>query len=560
MRRKIITFIASVFTVLALSIVSIGSSFVPELSAQAAITKLSLKVKFVQSDARSIADMINELRTGSDAWYLNEDGSRHTCSGLTALQLEDGLEQAAMQRAAELAVSYSHTRPNGERCFNAIKDQISYNAWMGENIAYGYKSASSVNMAWREDNEDYSGQGHRRNMLGENFSYIGIGHVVYDGIDFWAEEFGSQPASGVSYSLSDGIQNVTIDADDSSIDISKFTQNDENTTDETDKSNNNDGGSNDNNGNTITDNGSNNNNTGTKTIVKTSDTLNIFDYSESMYEGDTQTIKAQTGRNSKIIFSSSDSSIVQVTNQDFDWYSLSYCADIKGIKPGTATITAFAPGDENYNDAALSFDVTVKFDDRNQRTVTFNSNGGNYITPVTYMDGIFRNAPVPLRDGYTFKGWADNLGNYITEGMKFSSDLTLTAVWEENENHDENTNENNDTNNSTTYDQGNNTSENDETSDDEKRTVTVPSRISSIKIKKSGKNKIKISWKKNESDVTYQVVVNVGKKKYSKTTRAGSITVKAKKKQKVTVRIRSIRYDTEGASIASEWSKKTKKI
>ena len=36
-------------------------------------------------------------------------------------------------------------------------------------------------LGWREDEEDYNGQGHRRNMLNENFTAIGMGHVYYNG-------------------------------------------------------------------------------------------------------------------------------------------------------------------------------------------------------------------------------------------------------------------------------------------------------------------------------------------------------------------------------------------
>ena len=41
----------------------------------------------------------------------------------------------------------------------------------------------------REDEEDYDGQGHRRNMLYQGFTRIGIGHVIYNGIDFWTQIF-----------------------------------------------------------------------------------------------------------------------------------------------------------------------------------------------------------------------------------------------------------------------------------------------------------------------------------------------------------------------------------
>ncbi len=143
--------------------------------------------QYNQTEARSMLDMINKFRTGSEAWYWNEDDTTKTLlSDLDKFTYDYELEKVAMKRAAELAVSFSHTRPNGQSCFTA------YDMWYsskGENIAYGQSSASSVFVAWREDDYMYSGQGHRRNMLSGRFNRIGIGCFVYQGVKYWAQEF-----------------------------------------------------------------------------------------------------------------------------------------------------------------------------------------------------------------------------------------------------------------------------------------------------------------------------------------------------------------------------------
>ena len=75
------------------------------------------------------------------------------------------MEKVAMQRAAEIALAWGHERPNGRSTWSAY-DECGYERWsVGENIAAGHTSAYSAYVAWREDNEAYSGQGHRRNML-----------------------------------------------------------------------------------------------------------------------------------------------------------------------------------------------------------------------------------------------------------------------------------------------------------------------------------------------------------------------------------------------------------
>lgn len=56
-------------------------------------------------------------------------------------------------------------------------------------IAAGYNSAEAVHMGWREDNDNYAGQGHRRNMLSSKYNCVGIGHVYCNGFHYWVEEF-----------------------------------------------------------------------------------------------------------------------------------------------------------------------------------------------------------------------------------------------------------------------------------------------------------------------------------------------------------------------------------
>lgn len=143
-----------------------------------------------QTEARSMLQMVNSFRTGSEAWYWNSDNSTKTyCSGLSKYVYDYDLEAAAMQRAAEIAISFAHTRPSGEQWYSLLNNKGRYT--MGENIAAGYTSAESVYMGWREDYDDYAGQGHRRNMLSSSFTAIGIGHFIYNGRHYWVQEFGA---------------------------------------------------------------------------------------------------------------------------------------------------------------------------------------------------------------------------------------------------------------------------------------------------------------------------------------------------------------------------------
>lgn len=149
----------------------------------------SVSCQVNSQSARDMLPMINSWRTGGSAWYWNKgDGSKHQCGKMSALTYDYKLEAIALQRAYEIAVSFSHVRPNGEDCFTCTAGSTGSS---GENIAAGNSTTSAVFDQWKEENKKYSGQGHRRNMLSSSFTAIGIAHVVYQGVHYWVQEFGN---------------------------------------------------------------------------------------------------------------------------------------------------------------------------------------------------------------------------------------------------------------------------------------------------------------------------------------------------------------------------------
>ena len=160
-----------------------------------AYDEIEVEVTYFQTEARSMQEMVNDFRTGDEAWVWDETNTSKIYSGsLKTLKYDYTLEKIAMQRAAELAVSYSHTRPDGTSCFTAY-EELDYRIYSaGENIAMGFTSVASMFDGWKEDDEDYSGQGHRRNMLSSGFTHIGIACVQYNGVRYWAMEL-AKPAN-----------------------------------------------------------------------------------------------------------------------------------------------------------------------------------------------------------------------------------------------------------------------------------------------------------------------------------------------------------------------------
>ncbi len=175
-----------------------------------------LEPVFHQSDARKELALVNEFRTGGDAWYWNEDNSEKIPTGkLPALTYDYALEKVAMQRAAEIAVYYSHTRPDGREPWTAYSDRNYSSSYKAENIAYGQSSYSVVFNAWREENAYYKGQGHRRNMLNSHHTAVGFGCVEYNGILYWTQEFSDSVNSSTETPAADykGTANIRVTMD-----------------------------------------------------------------------------------------------------------------------------------------------------------------------------------------------------------------------------------------------------------------------------------------------------------------------------------------------------------
>lgn len=155
------------------------------------IKSVNIHVRYGQSEARSLLGMVNSLRQSmADAWYWKEGNTeKYECKSLRPLVYDYGLEEAAMRRAAEIALIYDHNRPDGRNYWTVFDDRGLSVGASAENIAVGYSSVSEVNKAWTEADQKYEGQGHRRNRLSGKYIAMGVGHVTYNGRQYWVELF-----------------------------------------------------------------------------------------------------------------------------------------------------------------------------------------------------------------------------------------------------------------------------------------------------------------------------------------------------------------------------------
>ena len=98
-------------------------------------------------------------------------------AGLEPYETHDTAMEFAQIRAEELAVKYSHTRPNGD----STGDYGQYT--FGENIAYGQKTPEEVVGDWM------ASPGHRSAIMSSEDEYFGVGVYKSGGTIYWTQEF-----------------------------------------------------------------------------------------------------------------------------------------------------------------------------------------------------------------------------------------------------------------------------------------------------------------------------------------------------------------------------------
>jgi predicted outer membrane repeat protein len=144
-------------------------------------------------DASDAYRYLNDFRCEENVWYWNYDDTTQSHVNnndtvwLKPLERDVELENTAKIRAKEISEFFSHTRPDGTKCFTAFPDDL---LDMGENIAYGYGTCFDVTEGWKETNDTYQYQGHRRNMLQADYNCVGIAGYKINGVIYWVQNFG----------------------------------------------------------------------------------------------------------------------------------------------------------------------------------------------------------------------------------------------------------------------------------------------------------------------------------------------------------------------------------
>ena len=132
-----------------------------------------------RADAAEINQMVQEV--------IRLTNIERAKVGSAPLQYHEGLQKAAMVRAKEISISFSHTRPNGTDSSTATAE-FGVGGDAGENIAMGYDSPEAVMRGW------LNSPGHRAALLSEGETHIGVGFYQNDyGTYFWTQNFANNP-------------------------------------------------------------------------------------------------------------------------------------------------------------------------------------------------------------------------------------------------------------------------------------------------------------------------------------------------------------------------------
>ena len=107
--------------------------------------------------------------------------------GEAPLQYHAGLQKAAMLRAKEISIKFSHDRPDGTDSSTALYEN-GVGCSDGENIARGYTSPEAVVQGWMNS------LGHKAAILSPTATHIGVGFYQNSyGTYFWVQDFSSGP-------------------------------------------------------------------------------------------------------------------------------------------------------------------------------------------------------------------------------------------------------------------------------------------------------------------------------------------------------------------------------
>ena len=160
------------------------------LAAAALACALALSPSVRPSRALALTNCTTDASMDSEELaFLGLINNYRQQNGLQPLALSYGLTKPSQWKSVDMATNAYFAHDDLSRTWDQriVDCGYTYNTWLGENIAAGYSTAQSVFDAWRNS------PGHNANMLGANYTAIGIGRYSLAGSPYgvyWTTDFG----------------------------------------------------------------------------------------------------------------------------------------------------------------------------------------------------------------------------------------------------------------------------------------------------------------------------------------------------------------------------------
>lgn len=129
---------------------------------------------FITSYAIDIKDTNITVEESTVYEIVNQE---RKAAGVPTLYYDYALQRAADIRAEEIAIKYSHERPDGTMC-ETVDDRLD-----GENIAYGYDTSETAMVGWMNS------PAHKTNILDKDFKCMAVGYANVNGTPYWVQLF-----------------------------------------------------------------------------------------------------------------------------------------------------------------------------------------------------------------------------------------------------------------------------------------------------------------------------------------------------------------------------------
>lgn len=109
---------------------------------------------------------------------IDQMNAKRVFEAVDELEADETLQEAAEVRAQEIAKTFSHTRPDGTAWYT-VSDKAH-----GENLAMGHLMAEKVVTDWM------GSEGHRKNIVNEEFHKVGVASIKSGDTRYWVVLFG----------------------------------------------------------------------------------------------------------------------------------------------------------------------------------------------------------------------------------------------------------------------------------------------------------------------------------------------------------------------------------